>query len=96
MRADEIMAEGAKTYKERNLVYGDSYKEFGPVMKALFPDGISVDSIQDLNRIGVLNMIVSKLMRYCNNFHNGGHPDSIQDMMVYCAMLAELDKEGAK
>lgn len=95
MRADEIMAEGAKTYQERNSIYGDSYKEFGPVMLALFGDGISVDNAHDMNRLGVLNMIVSKLMRYCSNFETGGHYDSIYDMMVYCAMLAELDKEGA-
>jgi hypothetical protein len=83
----------ANTYEERNAIYGDTYKRHGHVMSALFPDGIAVDNPHDMNRLGVLNMIVGKLTRYATNFDNGGHKDSLHDLSVYAAMLNELDHE---
>jgi hypothetical protein len=84
--------DAAKIYKQRNLIYGDSYKKFGKLMFALFPDGVNCKGEDDLNRLGVLNMIVSKLMRYANNFSRGGHDDSLDDIAVYVMMLKELDQ----
>jgi hypothetical protein len=84
--------DAAAIYKQRNLIYGDSYKKFGKVMFVLFPDGVSAKGEDDLNRLGVLNMIVSKLMRYANNFSMGGHDDSLDDIAVYAMMLKELDQ----
>ena len=84
--------DAAKIYKQRNLIYGDSYKKFGKVMFVLFPDGVNAKGEDDLNRLGVLNMIVSKLMRYANNFSKGGHDDSLDDIAVYAMMLKELDQ----
>lgn len=88
----ERLKQAAKTYQERNKVYGDSYKTQGDVLDALFPEGMNITH-EDYNRIFMVNMIVSKLIRYCENFNDGGHQDSIHDLGVYAFMLEELDEE---
>ena len=98
----EMLHEAAGTYKERNLQYGENYKNFGPVVHALFPKGIAMFQKEkgialhkrDLNRLGILVQIVSKLTRYCTNFDIGGHDDSLKDLAVYATMLRELDAES--
>jgi hypothetical protein len=87
--APDILEAGATTYRERNETYGDSYKRFGHVMQALFPDGYTVASPEGWNRLGILNMIISKLTRLSSNLDQP-HLDSIHDIMVYAAMLEEI------
>lgn len=89
----ELMRAGAATYEQRNRLYGDSYKRFGQVMEALFPDGIEPQSLADWNRLGLFNMIVSKIIRYAANMPTGGHSDSAHDLSVYASMLEELTEE---
>ena len=89
----------AKTFQERNEKYGNNsyggaYKQHGHVMTALFPDGLELVEPEDYNRMGVVNMMVSKLVRYANNFDEGGHHDSLHDLSVYAAMLNDLDQGG--
>lgn len=93
MRVPEMLREGADTYEERNAVYGDNYKNFGRAMRALFPRGIECQSVDDYNRLGVIVQIVGKLGRYCEQFGEGGHDDSLLDLAVYSQMLRELDEE---
>ncbi len=99
--APGFLESGATTYRERNKQYGDSYYKFGKVMAELFPDGFifaganSLDpkkAAHDWNRLGILVQIVSKLTRYSNDFSKPHH-DSIHDIMVYAAMLQELDQD---
>jgi len=68
----------------------ESYEVHGEIMAALFPVGVGLRSESDFARFGVLNMIVSKLSRYCLNFDKGHH-DSVDDLIVYGSMLASLD-----
>ena len=82
----------AKTFEERNEVYGDTYKRHGDVSLALFPDGVTLETAEDQNRYACLNMIIGKLTRYATNFEEGGHQDSLHDISVYAAMLNELDQ----
>lgn len=89
--AIDCMAEAIQTFKERSEKYGDSYKEHGIVMQALFPNGLNLIEIEEFNRFGALNMIVSKLVRYTNDWHNP-HEDSIHDLGVYAFINQELDK----
>lgn len=89
----ELLREGANTYEERNKIYGDNYKRHGMVMQALFPEGVQLDTVEDHNRFGILTQMVAKLTRYCQNWHVGGHEDSLHDLMVYTPMLQELDNE---
>lgn len=89
--AADFLQLSAEIYRERNKLYGNSYHNHGLVMTALFPSGIELKTVSDFNRFGVLNMMVSKLSRYTENFAKGGHPDSSHDLTTYTAMLSELD-----
>jgi hypothetical protein len=66
----------------------------GRVMIELF--GGSVPEMMrsdDASRMGLINQIVSKLIRYTSNWNKGGHQDSLDDLSVYSQMLAELDRQ---
>lgn len=90
-RADEFLAEAAATFKERNAVYGDNWKQVGDALHALFPKGIGLVCAEDWNRMHILMLAIVKLTRYANNWNEGGHADSIHDAMVYCGMLESID-----
>lgn len=86
------LRECADVYEERNKLYGDNYLRFGAVMQCLFPDGLTVKTRDDWNRLGVFVQIIGKDMRYAEQFLNGGHEDSLVDGSVYKQMLRELDQ----
>ena len=86
----------ASLYTERNVLYGDNYKHFGPSVKALFPEGVELRTADDWARMGVLVQIISKVTRYAGMFSRGGHDDSLDDITVYAMMLKELDTEARK
>lgn len=94
-KVSKLLISAAKTYEERNKIYGDTYKLHGDVVNALFPKGIKLEDPVDQSRFGVLTMIIGKLTRYAVNFNSGGHKDSLHDLQVYAAMLEELDDESA-
>ncbi|HEY6020842.1 MAG TPA: hypothetical protein VIY48_13370, partial [Candidatus Paceibacterota bacterium] len=90
--APAILEEAAATYRERNKLYGDNYKHFGEAMSALFPNGLTIATVDEWNRLGIFVQLVSKAGRYANNFNIGGHVDSAHDACVYAAMLEELTR----
>lgn len=87
----EILEAMAATYRERNKTYGNSYKRFGEVMAAMFPEGLTIKGVDDFNRMGIFFMIVGKLTRMSSG--DLLHKDSIHDVAVYSAMLEELIAE---
>lgn len=88
----EILTAAAKTFKERNAIYGDNYKGMhGDLMTAFFPDGITLVDHKDQIRYAAFNAIVAKLSRYANQWNEGGHQDSIHDVINFAAMLEEID-----
>jgi len=89
----EMLREAAQTYEERNALYGDNYKRFGPIMTALFPDGLTLKGPDDFNRIGIFVQMMAKMTRYGAQWSKGGHDDSALDLSVYANMLRELDSE---
>jgi hypothetical protein len=93
LRPNISLKQLAELYEQRNKLYGDTYKNHGEVVQKLFPLGITLKTVSDHNRFGVLTMIVSKLCRYASNFERGGHSDSLDDLSVYAQMLNELDME---
>lgn len=95
MKASECIEAALKTFKERAKVYGDSYTKHGEVMFSLFPNGIELLDEEDFNRFGILNMQVSKLVRYVNSW-NERHIDSSHDLGVYCFMQEEFDRAWHK
>ena len=91
----ELLQESVETFKQRAEVYGDNYKKFGVVMQSLFPAGLLVNSVEEWNRIGLFIQDIAKTTRYVENWHKGGHDDSLNDKSVYSAMLRSLDQEYA-
>jgi hypothetical protein len=91
----DMLRESGDTFDQRNALYGDNYKRFGPIVDALFPTGVKLYGPDDFRRFGVLVQVISKLSRYCANFAVGGHDDSLLDLCTYSAMLRELDRERA-
>lgn len=92
-KAFEILREAAETYEERNKVYGDNYIKVGGVMEALFPDGLTLKTADDWNRMHIFILGVVKQTRYVTSWNSGGHRDSCRDNTVYSAMLEEIDTE---
>jgi hypothetical protein len=86
----------ARIYEERNKLYGDNYKRFGPIMKMLLANqSLNPADADQMNRLGVFTQLVSKVTRYAENFTRGGHDDSLDDLAVYAMMLKELDNGEA-
>lgn len=85
--------EKAELYEKKNAEYGDSYHMHGKLMKIMFPEGVTLNSVDDFNRWGVFIQIMTKICRYVNSFETGGHDDSLDDLSVYAMMLKELDNE---
>ena len=94
--APDILAAAADTFRERNVTYGNNYKEFGKMFSALFPHGLSLppNDYAAYNRLGLLVMCAVKLSRYANGLYEGGHVDSAHDLCVYAAMLEEMTEKS--
>lgn len=90
--AAEFLEEAAQTFRERNAVYGDNYRNVGVALAGLFPAGVTLRTADDWNRMHILMLGIVKLSRYANNWTNG-HADSIHDNTVYSAMLESIDAE---
>jgi hypothetical protein len=91
--AAEFLREGAKTFEERNAIYGNNYLNVGNAMVGFFPNGVTLKTVDDWNRMHILLLAIVKKTRYCNQWNSGGHSDSIHDSMVYDAMLESIDAE---
>ena len=94
MRADEILENGAQTFRDRRPIYGENYRNFGKVMMGYFPEGLTIETEEEWNRLGLFVMGVHKDTRYATMFKRGGHVDSAHDGMVYNAMLEEVTRDG--
>lgn len=91
----EILKEKADLFEAKGKEYGNTYKEYGNVMLALFPEGIKTENTKEWwNKFGIFNMLVHKLMRIAKT--NFSSVDSIKDVQVYAAMLEELVNEFKK
>lgn len=89
--APKILQDGAETFVKKRKVYGHSYTTHGRVMAALFPRGMALRTPNDFLRFSILNLIVIKIGRYCTHWEKP-HQDSVHDIMVYSAVLEEVDQ----
>jgi|688.fasta_scaffold1901830_1 hypothetical protein len=98
MKAPDHLEAGAKTFRERNLLYGDNYLNVGKVFQQLFPEGVEIKSEKDWDFIISLMNCQFKLMRAAVHFsiNHEAHADSIHDLMVYAAMFAEVSEKDYK
>lgn len=92
MNADKLLEEAAKTFREKNKVYGDNYKRVGEMMAGMFPAGVTLKTAHDWNRMHILLLCIVKLTRYAVNWEKG-HKDSVHDLAVYAAMLESIDED---
>lgn len=89
--AGDILINAAKIFKAKDKEYVNSYHEFGDLCLSLFPEGIELKTAEEMNRWAVLELMLVKIQRYCHHFLEGGHKDSLDDLIVYSSMLQELD-----
>lgn len=94
MTIQEIFEGMKATFAERNKTYGDSYRQTGVVLQALFPKGLTLETIDEWQRFGAFFMIICKAVRYAEQMKTGGHIDSAHDSAVYSAILEELTREA--
>lgn len=87
----KTMDEMRATLLERGATYGDNYNMMGVVMKALYPDGITLKTEDDFIRWHWVDWTVGKLTRWVKTGMN--HEDSIKDAAVYVTFLAAFNRE---
>jgi hypothetical protein len=83
------LREAAELFENRNPEYGDGWKRSQKLLEAFFPNGVVLKTPEDMARFANFNMLIVKLVRYATMMEEGGHLDSIEDLMVYAAMLKE-------
>lgn len=88
------LEEAIDTFNSRNKEYGNAYKNHGNIIKALFPNGVVMQSASDFNKMSLIFAITGKLARIANNFEKG-HSDSALDMISFSAMLKEIIDEDS-
>lgn len=82
----DFLHAAAELFESRNEDYGNTWVMTGEVMKALFPDGINLQTEHDFSKFNTIQLMALKLMRICAHF-DSGHIDSLKDLQVYTAML---------
>lgn len=85
--AADVLADMAKTYRERNAVYGDNFRMVGPMMAVLFPDGVPAVVLHS-DQFHLFELILVKLSRFA--ISRLQHKDSIHDAAVYAAMIEAI------
>lgn len=89
--AGDLMAAMARTFKERNAVYGNNAEVVGRVMAALFPNGVKLKTPKDFELWHLLELVIVKLTRFTQSELT--HEDSIHDLAIYAAMVELLVKD---
>lgn len=93
LTAADILEEMAKTYRERNAIYGDNYRMVGPIMAILFPNGVSREVLGS-DQFHLFELKIVKLTRFA--ISNLTHLDSIHDDAVYSAMIESILRNQEK
>lgn len=91
---DEILQRAADTFRQRNAIYGDNWKNFGNVMAAMFPNGITLKGSEDFARWHLFEIAMVKNTRFANSGLT--HKDSTHDNTVYHAMIESLINSETK
>lgn len=86
------LKKSADIYQSRNGNYKDCWLKTGEVLKIIFGENINLKSADDFTKFQVINMIISKVIRYVTSEMK--HQDSVDDLITYAAMLASLNAAG--
>lgn len=85
---DQIMYEMAKTFAERNAVYGDNWKKAGEIFALLHPNGVQLKTPEDHQFFHLWSLMIVKLTRFANSGLT--HIDSLHDLSVYGSMCESI------
>lgn len=86
-RTPEVLESMARTFRERNAVYGDNYKMVAQLVAVLFPDGVPQGLVLK-DQWHLFELILVKLSRFAVS--NLSHIDSVHDAAVYAAMIEAI------
>ena len=92
MTPHEYLEDCAETYHAKHQIYGDNFLVIGKAMSAIFPEGLTIKTEDDWNRLHLFLLNMVKVTRYANNYNKGGHEDSLRDSIVYNSMLQYVDE----
>jgi len=87
-------------FDTKNKDYGDAYEKFGNIMKALFPDGIVLNAVDDFEKFAILNHIITKLIRISNLqfiariINHESIDDTCNDLSIYSQMFKKTKGES--
>jgi hypothetical protein len=90
MNAADKLRDAGKIFEERGGLYRDNHERLAGTLAALFPDGIELTTSEDHARFVLLSLVLVKLTRYAVQWPDA-HIDSIDDAIVYLAMLGARD-----
>jgi hypothetical protein len=88
--AADKLREAITMFENRGGVYRDNHERLANALVALFPDGIELTTAEDHARFALLSLVLVKLTRYAVQWPDA-HIDSIDDAIVYLAMLGARD-----
>lgn len=78
---------------ERGAAYGDDgHIKHAAAMAGLFPEGVTVKTVEEWTRLLLFIYVTMKVSRYANNFATGGHEDSSLDGANYFTILHSFDQ----
>jgi hypothetical protein len=81
--------------EKKQVKYGSLYKTIGDLLfKMIGP--IEIKTAEDFSRLSTFSLLTSKYVRYARNYKDGGHEDSLDDLMAYAAMMQEIDELNKK
>lgn len=81
----ELLEQMAKTFRERNAIYGDNWNMVGRMMVVMFPHGVQLRTTEDYDLWHLFELMIVKLSRYAVS--GLAHKDSLHDLAVYAAMV---------
>jgi hypothetical protein len=88
----ELLESMAKTFRERNAIYGDNWNMVGRLMAVMFPNGVKLSKPEDYDVWHLFELAIVKLSRFAVSGLT--HKDSVHDMAVYCAMVEAVMKRN--
>jgi len=91
--AADILQDAANTFRERNAVYKDNYKQIAQLVKVFFPNGVPPELVVR-DQWHLFELMLVKLSRFA--ISELTHQDSIRDTAVYAAMIESIiEEQGA-
>jgi hypothetical protein len=90
LTAGDMLRIAAALFEQRASNYRDNHERLGGMLAAAFPEGIDLKTPEDHARFALLSLVLVKLTRYTVQWESG-HADSINDAIVYLAMLGARD-----